>query len=403
MIALLFVLLAAPPVAGDAGPFQVARAALASGEWARQARVIPRDVGGRVEGVKLYGIRRRSLPAALGLRNGDVVLRVDGKAIAGPDWLPTHLEQLEGADALTIDIERRGQPLTLHVTLTDEAVVAPAEAEARPAEVTLAGVEALGPGHFRVPAAGLKDVDWPRQARVVPAFQDGEAVGFRLVGMRSTGVLRQLGFENGDVVRSVGGQPLHRPEAAMAIYTWLQTARDVEVEVGRRGKTLTLRYTLDGPDRVDAPPPQVPAPEPEASFDLRGELEGRLALTLGQGPLAEGRLELVLAQARLVPAGAAEPGIALGRVTVGVALSADAEGALARLTLLKAEGGDVRLVVEEGTVRWRASPRARLHLEVVVHFDPASPLAVVAGAVNGTLRLTCSGSLERPRCRPARP
>ncbi|MEZ4468685.1 MAG: hypothetical protein R3F43_30665 [bacterium] len=103
-----------------------------------------------------------------------------------------------------------------------------------------------------------------------------------------------------------------------------------------------------------------------------------------------------------MPPGAAEPGIGLGRITVGVALQSDAEGAVAELKLLKAEGGDVQLAFEQGTVRWPAGRRARLDLDVVVRFDPQSPLALLPGASGGELRLTCAGTLDRPRCRPGR-
>ncbi|MEZ4471559.1 MAG: PDZ domain-containing protein [bacterium] len=170
MIALFFVLLAAPAFPGiheePPGHFKVARAALEASEGDRPPRIIPRMEAGKAAGVKLYGIRRRSLAGALGFQNGDAVVRVNGKAIDGPDRLLKLYQELKGVATLTVDLERRGQPMTLHYTLTDEAIAADPEqpeiapdapdapapevtlADA-PAPETLAGVEAVGPGRYR--------------------------------------------------------------------------------------------------------------------------------------------------------------------------------------------------------------------------------------------------------------
>ncbi|MEZ4471560.1 MAG: hypothetical protein R3F60_12310 [bacterium] len=60
-----------------------------------------------------------------------------------------------------------------------------------------------------------------------------------------------------------------------------------------------------------------------------------------------------------MPPGAAEPGIGLGRVTVGVALQSDADGAVAELKLLEGRGRGCAAWAEQGTVRWPAGCRAR--------------------------------------------
>ncbi|MEZ4468684.1 MAG: hypothetical protein R3F43_30660 [bacterium] len=150
MIALFFVLLAAPAFPGiheePPGHFKVARAALEASEGDRPPRIIPRMEAGKAAGVKLYGIRRRSLAGALGFQNGDAVVRVNGKVIDGPDRLLTLYQELQGEATLTVDLERRGQPMTLHYTLTDEAIaadpeqpeIAPDAPDAPAPEVTLA-------------------------------------------------------------------------------------------------------------------------------------------------------------------------------------------------------------------------------------------------------------------------
>lgn len=82
------------------------------GDLMRMARVIPHEVNGQVEGVKLYGIRRSSLLSRLGLRNGDMVRSINGLDMTNPDAAVQALSKLPTEDKLTLDVERRGQRST---------------------------------------------------------------------------------------------------------------------------------------------------------------------------------------------------------------------------------------------------------------------------------------------------
>jgi len=89
---------------------------------ARQVRVVPRYKEGRIQGMRLVGMRRTSMLRRLGFRNGDVVKTVNGTALTNPK---AGLEAFARFKAslkkqkltLKVGIERRGQPRTITVTL----------------------------------------------------------------------------------------------------------------------------------------------------------------------------------------------------------------------------------------------------------------------------------------------
>lgn len=62
-----------------------------------------------------------------------------------------------------------------------------------------------------------------RLARVLPAMEDGKAVGFKLFAIRSESPLALLGFKNGDLVRTVAGQAVGDMEALLRAYSQLRT------------------------------------------------------------------------------------------------------------------------------------------------------------------------------------
>ncbi|MEM9067407.1 MAG: type II secretion system protein GspC [Myxococcota bacterium] len=83
------------------------------GELMRTARIIPHEDGGRVVGVKVYGIRRNSLLGRLGVQNGDMLRTINGYDMSSPDSALEAYARLRSADHLTLSVVRRGQPMTI--------------------------------------------------------------------------------------------------------------------------------------------------------------------------------------------------------------------------------------------------------------------------------------------------
>ena len=81
-------------------------------------------------------------------------------------------------------------------------------------------------------------------ARVVPSMKNGKPDGFKLYAIRPTSAFAKLGLSNGDTLQSVNGFELTSADKALEVYTKLREATSLEVEVTRRGKPVTLKYTI---------------------------------------------------------------------------------------------------------------------------------------------------------------
>lgn len=81
-------------------------------------------------------------------------------------------------------------------------------------------------------------------ARVVPAVKNGKPDGFKLYAIRPSSVYAKLGLSNGDTIQSINGFELTTADKALEVYTKLREARSLEMEVTRRGKPVTLKYTI---------------------------------------------------------------------------------------------------------------------------------------------------------------
>jgi general secretion pathway protein C len=99
--------------------FRVERAQIDANELAKSVRAVPDQVDGEVRGVRLFGIRPKSLPARVGLQNGDVVLRVNDLGVADPEAALEAYEKLRQATTLRVLIDRHGERRALVIDLVD--------------------------------------------------------------------------------------------------------------------------------------------------------------------------------------------------------------------------------------------------------------------------------------------
>ena len=81
-------------------------------------------------------------------------------------------------------------------------------------------------------------------ARVVPAVKNGQPDGFKLYAIRPSSVYAKLGLANGDTLQSINGFELNSADSALNAYTKLREATSLELNVTRRGKPMTLKYSI---------------------------------------------------------------------------------------------------------------------------------------------------------------
>jgi general secretion pathway protein C len=84
-------------------------------ELLQQALFKPKMKGGKVEGFRISNIKSNSLLQRLGLRDNDVLVRINGESIDGPAKMMQVYSGLQSSKAVTLNVLREGQVLTLVV------------------------------------------------------------------------------------------------------------------------------------------------------------------------------------------------------------------------------------------------------------------------------------------------
>jgi len=78
------------------------------------ARLLPNIQDGKQEGFKISEVKRGGLYESLGLRNGDVLLRVNNLEISNPEAAMQAFSALGGMSSVNLDIIRDGSKVTLN-------------------------------------------------------------------------------------------------------------------------------------------------------------------------------------------------------------------------------------------------------------------------------------------------
>ena len=83
-----------------------------------------------------------------------------------------------------------------------------------------------------------------RQAKLVPAVENGQTRGFRIHRVRRGTLPQLLGLKNGDTLLSVNGIDLDSMDQAISLYSKLRRASELDLTVERKGKLFEKQISI---------------------------------------------------------------------------------------------------------------------------------------------------------------
>jgi general secretion pathway protein C len=87
-------------------------------------------------------------------------------------------------------------------------------------------------------------MQFSKGARVVPSVKNGKTAGFKLYAIRPNSAFAKLGLSNGDTLTSVNNMELTSADKALEVYTKVKESNTLQIEVTRRGKPMTITYSI---------------------------------------------------------------------------------------------------------------------------------------------------------------
>lgn len=111
------------------------------------------------------------------------------------------------------------------------------------------GIRALSENEYEVPRAEIDKTlgnlnQVAMQARIVPAFKNGQAQGFKLFSIRPDSIYSKIGVQNGDIIKRINGFDMNSPEKALEVYSKLKEANHIVIELERNGSAIRKSYNI---------------------------------------------------------------------------------------------------------------------------------------------------------------
>jgi len=168
---------------------------------------------------------------AAGIRIGDVLLSIDGKAASSVPYVAFHLMSRESGDKVHLDVLRGKLRLGFDVALMDP-----------PKDMDQ--ITALAdPEKGLVPALGILAVEIDKRiAAILPELRDPFGI---IVAARAAGATSEVPLTTGDVIRSFNGEPMTTLDRLRNALKNLPPGAAAVLQIQRDQKLMYIAFTLD--------------------------------------------------------------------------------------------------------------------------------------------------------------
>ncbi|MBA3542757.1 MAG: hypothetical protein H0T79_24280 [Deltaproteobacteria bacterium] len=176
----------------------------------------------------------------------DVLRAIDGAAVTTVEAVAQALEKIKPGASVVVKLDRSEQPVALKLTL----YVPTPDTAADELQVKIdKGITKIDETHYTIARSLVDEIlanpmAVAKGARVVPSIKEGKANGFKLYAIRPSSVYAKLGLANGDTLTKINSFELTSADKALEVYTQLRDAKSLVLEIQRRGKPITLTYTI---------------------------------------------------------------------------------------------------------------------------------------------------------------
>jgi general secretion pathway protein C len=83
------------------------------------------------------------------------------------------------------------------------------------------------------------------QATLRPHIENGQPTGISITGIKPNAIFRRMRLRNGDVITGVNGNSIDSVEDAVKFVEQLSSGSNIQLQLKRRGRDLTLDYTIE--------------------------------------------------------------------------------------------------------------------------------------------------------------
>ena len=80
------------------------------------------------------------------------------------------------------------------------------------------------------------------QARILPHFNDGQADGLTIAGIKAGSIFLKMGLRNGDIIHGINDTSITSPDDMFSLYNDLKSGSNIALKIKRSGVERIINY-----------------------------------------------------------------------------------------------------------------------------------------------------------------
>ena len=119
---------------------------------------------------------------------------------------------------------------------------------ANPMASLSSAIKKTGPYSYLIDRSKIKKSDLNSiftQMHAVPDIVNGRIIGFKVLTVVPTGIFAYMGFQPGDIIKSVNGTPLSSPQEAVNLLSGLMNENNVSIDLTEGAQNITMNYRIE--------------------------------------------------------------------------------------------------------------------------------------------------------------
>ena len=109
-------------------------------------------------------------------------------------------------------------------------------------------IKKTGPYSYLIDRSKIKKSDLNSiftQMHAVPDIVNGRIIGFKVLTVVPTGIFAYMGFQPGDIIKSVNGTSLSSPQEAVNLLSGLMNENNVSIDLTQGAQNITMNYRIE--------------------------------------------------------------------------------------------------------------------------------------------------------------
>ena len=189
------------------------------------------------KGVKINSVSDESAAANAGLKEGDIITKIDDKKIENPSELSDAVTSYQPKDEVTITYIRNGKTKSTKAILKSKPVKRNADNDA--------GLSFNFPGLEDLDGIKLNLNEFPKKEKLGIKIQDTEEEnGVKIIGIADSSLAMKSGLKINDLLFEIDGQKVSNTDDARQLLQQSEEKSSYQLHINRKGEDLMIEVRM---------------------------------------------------------------------------------------------------------------------------------------------------------------